>query len=495
MTLAMETAGLDATAQAALVRDGDVKPRELVEAAIERIEQLDGTLNAVIHRRFERALEESDGPLPDGPFRGVPTLLKDLGTPMAGEPHYMGNELLKRLGNVAAEDSAMTRSIRGAGFVVLGRTNVPEFGLVCTTEPAAHGATRNPWALDRSPGGSSGGAAAAVASGMVPIAQGTDGGGSIRMPASHCGLFGLKPTRGRISLSPGGDGMEGHTTNGFLAQTVRDAAAALDVAAGYRAGDAYVPPPPHRPYAELATQAPPRLRIGLLDVGDVNGYPVDDEVRAATRAGAELLAALGHRVEESHPEALLDPGYLARWQSLLSPSVSSLFEDLEQLAGRPVRRDEAEEMAWWWREEGARLTATEHSHNQAWRDAFTRRMASWWDGGYDLLISPVLPQAATPLGLFARPDGLRRSIDILCFTPQFNTTGQPAMSVPLGATSDALPLGLHVAAAYGREDLLLQVAAELEQAAPWQDRRPPLHALTPGTTETSTDTITETRTS
>lgn len=476
MSLVDETATLDATAQAALVRDGEVSPRELVAAAIERIERVDDTLNAVIHRRFERALEEADGPLPDGPFRGVPTLLKDLGNPMAGEPFHQGSELLKRIGHIADQDSGMTRSIRGAGFVVLGRTNVPEFGLVCTTEPAAHGATRNPWDLERSPGGSSGGAAAAVASGMVPIAQGTDGGGSIRMPSSHCGLLGLKPTRGRISVAPGGDGMEGHTTNGFLARTVRDAAAALDLAAGYRPGDAFVPPPPARPYAELATQPPPRLRVGLLDVAEVNGYPIDEEVRAATRAGAELLAGLGHRVEESHPDALLDPEYLARWQQLLSPSVSALFEELERLAGRPVRRDEAEEMAWWWQQEGARLSATQHTQNQAWRDAFTRRVAAWWAGGFDLLVSPVLPHAATPLGLFGRPDGLRRSVDILCFTPQFNTTGQPALSVPIGATHAGLPVGLHVAAAHGREDLLLQVAAELEQAEPWAHRLPPVHA-------------------
>jgi amidase len=473
MSLATETASLDATAQAALVSTGEVKPRELVEAAIERIERQNPTLNAVIHQRFERALDEASGSLPDGPFRGVPTLLKALGNPMAGEPHHMGNELLKRIGHVADEDSALTTSIREAGFVVLGRTNVPEFGLVCTTEPVAYGPTRNPWDLERSPGGSSGGAAAAVASGMVPIGQGTDGGGSIRMPASHCGLFGLKPTRGRISMSPGGDGMEGHTTNGFLTTSVRDSAAALDLSSGYRPGDAYVPPPPGRPYAELAAQAPPRLRVGLLDVGEVNGYPVDEDVRVAAREAADLMASLGHTVEASYPAAMLDADYLDRWQQLLSPSVSALFEDLERLAGRPVERDEAEEMAWWWRQTGEQLSATRHAQNQAWRDAFTRRMASWWADGFDLLVSPILPHPATPLGLFAQPDGLRRSVDILCFTPQFNTTGQPAMSVPLGTSPTGLPVGVQFAAAYGREDLLLQVAGQLEAAAPWRDRRPP----------------------
>jgi len=471
-----ETATLDATATADLVRTGQVTPRELVEDAIERIEALDGELGAVVHRRFERALEEASGPLPDGPFRGVPTLLKDLGNPMAGEPDHQGSELMRRLGRTAVADGELTASMRRAGFVVLGRTNVPEFGLVCTTEPRSYGATRNPWATDRSPGGSSGGASAALASGMVPIVQGTDGGGSIRMPSSHCGLFGLKPTRGRISPGAEGDGMERHSTCGFLTTSVRDSARALDVAAGPRPGDAFVVPSPATAYARVVETAPPRLRIGLLDVADVNGYPVDDEVRACARDAAHLLEGLGHDVEVAHPTAMLDPEYLQRWVELLSPSVSALFEHLEQLAGRPLERDEAEEMAWWWRDTGAGVSATRHARNQQWRDDFTRRMASWWEGGFDVLVSPVLPHAATPLGFFDGPVGLQRSVDVLCFTPQFNTAGQPAASVPLGTTAGGLPVGVQLGAAHGREDLLLQLAAELEAAAPWRDRRPSLHA-------------------
>lgn len=476
MSVSREMAQLDATGQAELVRSGELTPIELVDAAIDRIEELDGTLNAVIHRRFEKARDEARAGLPAGPFRGVPILLKDLGTPMAGEPHHMGSELLKRLDVRATTDSSLTCAIRDAGFVVLGRTNVPEFGLVCTTEPAAYGATHNPWDLSRSPGGSSGGSAAAVASGMVAIAQGTDGGGSIRMPSSHCGLFGLKPSRGRISLDPDGDSMERHNTSGFLTTSVRDSAAALDMAAGRRPGDAFCPPSFADTYVHLADIDPPALRVGLLDVGDVNGYAVDDDVRHAAREAATLLESLGHKVELSHPQAMLDPEYLERWFALLSPSVSALFRELERTAGRPLAEDEAEEMAWWWNDAGNELSATTHAENQIWRDQFTRRMASWWDGGFDVLVSPVLPHAATPLGLFGEPGGLRRSVEILCFTPQFNTTGQPAMSVPLGATPDGLPVGVQFAAAYGREDLLFQLAGQLERARPWRDRRPPVFA-------------------
>lgn len=464
------------------MRTGQVTPLELVDAAIGRIERLNPDLNAVIHPRFERAREEAAGGLPDGPFRGVPIVLKDLDSPMAGEPHHMGNALLRGLGHRAAADGELTRSIRNAGFVVLGRTNTPEFGLVCTTEPAAYGATSNPWAPGRSAGGSSGGSAAAVAAGLVPIAQGTDGGGSIRMPSSHCGLVGLKPSRGRISPAPDGYGMEGHNTYGFLTKSVRDTAAALDAVAGYRPGDAFVAPPPPGPpgtaYSEVARRDPPRLRIGLMDMPDVNGYPVDDDVRAAARDTAAVLERLGHHVEESYPEAMTDPEYLRRWYELLSPSVTALFGHLEALAGRPLRRDDAEEMAWWWRDAGGKISAARHVENQAWRDGFSRRMAAWWAGagagagGFDILVSPVLPNAAPPLGRFGGPDGLRRSVDILCFTPQFNTTGQPAITVPLGLTAAGLPVGTQLGAAYGREDLLIQLAGQLERARPWRDRRP-----------------------
>lgn len=468
----------DALGQAELVRTGEVSAAELVEAAIERIEAANGTVNAVIHERFDAARAEAAAAgAGEGPFAGVPTLLKDLGSGMAGEPMCNGNALLRSLDHRADEDASLTVSIRSAGFVVLGRTNVPEFGLVNTTEPKAFGASRNPWDFDRSTGGSSGGAAAAVAAGMVPVAQASDGGGSIRMPASHCGVFGLKPSRGRISTAPDGDSMEGHTTLGFVSRSVRDSAAALDIAAGHRTGDTMVAP--YRPdsYLGLLATAPQPLRIGLMDVPEVNGYPVDEDVNEVVRSAARLLEALGHQVEVAHPEAMTDPEFLDRWMQLLSPTVTRLFEDLERLKGAPLEREDAEDMAWWWREHGARISAVTHVANQAWRDGFRRRMARWWAGGFDVMLSPVLPTAATPLGFFDGEEGLRASVRILCFTPQFNMTGQPAASVPFGRNGAGLPVGVHLGAAYGREDLLLRLAAQIEEARPWAGARPPV----PGT--------------
>jgi amidase len=470
-----ELMDLDAVGQAELVRSGQLSAVELVEAAIGRIEQLDPVLNAVIHERFDRAREEAVAPdLPEGPFRGVPILLKDLGCAMAGEPHHSGNRLLRALDVRATEDAALVRALRTAGFVVLGRTNVPEFGLVATTEPSAHGSTRNPWDLGRSPGGSSGGAAAAVAAGMVAIAQGGDGGGSIRMPSSHCGLFGLKPSRGRVSVAPDAELMEGHTTYGFLTRTVRDSAAALDVAAGPVPGDALTAPVPARSWSSLVDLEPPPLRVGVMAVSEVAGYPVDPDVTAAVTGAAALLESLGHHVCVDHPTAMVEPDYLDHWVDLLSPSVAYLFDDLERRAGRPLDEHDAEPMAWWWNERGRRLSAADHVANQVWRDHFRRRMAGWWAGGFDILLSPVLPMPATPLGWFDGEEGIRRSVEILRFTPQFNTAGQPAASLPLGTSSDGLPIGVQIGAAYGREDLLIRLAGQIERAVPWQWRRPRL---------------------
>jgi amidase len=462
---------LDGLAQAALVRSGEVAPDAPARAAIERIEAVNETLNAVIFTRYERALDEARTAPAAAPFASVPTLLKDMGCTLAGAPNGNGNRLLRDLDVRPSVDAALTTSIRGAGMAILGRTNVPEFGLVNTTEPRAFGAARNPWNLGRSTGGSSGGSAAAVAAGMVPIAQASDGGGSIRMPASHCGVFGLKPSWGRISAAPEAVRMETHPTYGFVSRSVRDSAAALDLASGYRTGDAAVAPRQASSYLDVIGREPGPLRIGLMDVADVNGFAVDPEVRRTVTEAAGLLEDLGHRVERSHPAAMEEAEFLDRWMDLLSPSVTLLFSELEELKGAPLERGDAEEMAWWWRDHGAAISAADHAANQVWRDHHRRRMAAWWDE-FDLLLSPVLPVAATPLGYFDGAEGLERSVRILCFTPQFNMTGQPAASVPFGVTSDGLPVGIQLGAAYGREDLLLQVAAQIEGARPWVDRRP-----------------------
>jgi amidase len=473
---AEEFGRLDATSQARLVADGRASPSELVAAAIERIESLDDRLNAVVQRRFDAALAEAASPkLPNGPFRGVPILLKDLGCNCAGDPAYQGNALLKSLDVRADHDATLTALLRRAGFVIIGRTNTPEFGLVSTTEPVAYGPTRNPWDLTRSAGGSSGGSAAAVATEMVPVAQGTDGGGSLRMPASHCGVFGFKSSRGRVSSGPDeGDALAGHNIYGVITRTVRDSAGVLDVIAGEQCGDPLVAPPPAHPFSTAVGVDPGRLRIGVMAVCDVNGYPVDERVNVAVRRMAGVLEALGHRVEDSFPEALRDPQYLDHFVDLLSPSVVVLLDHLGELAGRSLRRDEAEEISWWWYERGRRISAADHVRHEIWRDGFRRRVAAWWTSGFDVLLSPVVPNPPPPLGYFVGEQGIKRSVDILCFTPQFNTTGQPAVAVPAGLTDEGLPIGVQLVGAYGREDLLFSLAAQLEEATPWAHRRPPI---------------------
>jgi amidase len=469
---------LDATEQARMVAAREASPLELVDAAIERVERLNPELNAVIHPRFEKArAEAASESLPDGPFRGVPMLLKDLGCVSEGDPDHQGNRVLAELGNTAPADANLTALLRRAGFVIIGRTNVPELGLVSTTESSAYGATHNPWDPTRTPGGSSGGSAAAVASGMVAVAQGTDGGGSLRIPASHCGIFGLKPSRGRVSTGPfEGDALAGCNTYGVMTRTVADCARVLDQTAGQQVGDAVVAPPPRRSFAEQVGQDPGPLRIGVMEVGDVNGYAVEASVNEAVRTAAKLLESLGHDVEASYPDAVTDPEYLDRFVALLSPSVAAFMTYLESRAGRPLRPEDAEEITWHWHERGRAISAAEHVANEMWRDDFRCRMASWWAEGFDILLSPVLPTPPPPLGHFKGPEGIRRSVDILCFTPQFNLTGQPAASVPMAVTDEGWPVGVQLVGAYGREDLLIRLASQIEEAAPWIGRLPAMPA-------------------
>src|SRR2546427_2545055 len=303
-----ELAVLDATAQAELVRQRKVSPRELVDAAVARIERLNPKLNAVVTQRFEKARAEAAAPdLPAGPFRGVPFLLKDLICHSAGDPYHAGMRLLRELGWIERYDTHLAARFRAAGFVFLGRTNVPELGPAPTTEPVAYGPTRNPWDTSRSPGGSSGGSAAAVAAGLVPVAHANDGGGSIRIPSSECGLVGLKPSRGRTSLGPdAGEGWGGLSVEHVVARSVRDTAAVLDAVAGYLPGDPYTAPPPARPFRDEAGGPPGRLRVGLLVKAPAGQAEVHPECATAARETARLLESLGHRVEGSFPVPLAE---------------------------------------------------------------------------------------------------------------------------------------------------------------------------------------------
>ncbi|MFC4942331.1 amidase [Pseudonocardia sp. GCM10023141] len=476
-SLAEDTRWLDATGQAGLVRTGQVHPSELLEAAIERIETLDPAVNAVVVRWFDEARATAAGELPDGPFRGVPFLLKDLWAAYAGQPSTNGNVRLKELLPRAAADTTLVSRFRAAGLVTAGRTNSCEMGSLPTTEPEAWGATHNPWNLAHSPGGSSGGSGAAVASGMVPIAHASDGGGSIRIPASCCGLVGLKPTQGRITLGPARD----ESNLGVelcLSRSVRDVATMLDAVRGPGVGDTVIAPPPLRPYVEELGAEPGSLRIGLLDHRPT-GEPVHEECATAVRNAARLLESLGHEVEPGFPRALADPGagqrFGALWATNMAVSIAALGDQL----GRPATADDVEAINWALAERARALTAVDYARALAAAAQYRRAVHQWWADGFDLLITPTLAEPPVLLGTFANNPAdpiapMVRAGAYVPFTPVFNTTGQPAISLPLHWTPEGLPVGVQLVAAYGREDVLLRVAAQLEQAAPWADRRPGL---------------------
>jgi amidase len=480
-------ATLDATAQAELVRSGEVTPLELVDAAINRVEKLNGELNAVIHERFERARAEAAGPLPDGPFTGVPVVFKDLGCQMEGEPYHEGMKFLKDAGYRSKHTDNLARKFLDAGFVVVGRTNTPELGLVPTTEPACHGATHNPWKPGYTTGGSSGGSAAAVASGMVPVGHANDGGGSIRIPASCCGLVGLKPSRGRVSIGP-----ELNEISNFLvvdlcvSRSVRDTAAVLDAVAGAFPGDPSPAAPPARPYREAIGTDPGRLRIGLLTdnlIGDTGVHP--DCIAAAERA-AKLLESLGHTVERSHPAGFDSEELIAQFGAVWAADCGSILLDWGEKLGRPVTADDVEILTWALAEAGNAVTGSQLFHAIHLAMQANRVAAQWWAGtddepGFDLLLTPTLGEPPLPHGTFdCTPEnplgGFFRAAAFVPFTAQFNVSGQPGINLPLHWNDEGLPIGVQLVAAFGREDLLLQVAAQLEQAQPWADRRPPAFA-------------------
>jgi amidase len=477
-----DLAGLDATAQAELVRTGEASPPDLVEAAIERIEALNPRLNAVIHELFEEARAEAAGPIPDGPFRGVPFLHKDIGAALAGQPLHMGMRALREAGFRAVVDTYLARRFREAGLVSLGKTNVPELGILPTTEPEAYGPTPNPWDPSRSAGGSSGGSAAAVASGMVPIAHANDGGGSIRIPASSCGLVGLKPSRQRISEGPLiGDSMSGLTCELIVSRSVRDTARVLDAVHGPAPGDPYVAPPPARPYADELEADPAPMKLGIM-TRSLAGLEVDPVVVEAARDAARLLESLGHAVEDSAPagfeEMNLVDNFLARWSAGVAGSLALLGSVL----GRELGPDDVEPLTWALAEQGQRVSAPEYLGAINRHQVMSRMIADWYErDGFDLLLTPTLGTPPPPLGSYddSGPDpmaAMERAKRTAAFTGSFNVTGQPAISLPLYWDGDGLPIGVQLVAPLGREDLLIRLAAQLERARPWADRRPPAFA-------------------
>lgn len=473
-----DLAALDATAQAALVRSGEASPAELVQAAIDRARAVGDRLNAIIHPRYDAALAEASGDLPDGPFRGVPFVLKDLDGTAAGEPFHGGTRFLKEAGYVAPADSELTARFRRAGLVSLGRTNTPELGLVTTTEPEAYGPCRNPWDLERSTGGSSGGSAACVAAGIVPMGHAGDGGGSIRIPASECGLVGLKPTRGRITVGPeAGEAWAGLVARLAVTRSVRDTAALLDAVAGPGVGDPYWAPPPSRPYVDELTAAPTRLRIGWTNRSFDGSIELDPQVAAATEATANLLEQLGHEVVEAAPSAL-GGDTLQYFLPAYSSWVARELDELSELTGAPLREDGFEAGTWAIAEAGWATTASQYLAAIEGLHRITREAVAWWEvDGFDLLLTPTIPELPPTLGQFGSTkeeplNGLFRSAIPAHFTAPFNVSGQPAISVPLHQSTEGLPIGMQFVAAPAHEDVLIRLAAQLEAAHPWADRRP-----------------------
>lgn len=461
---------LDATAQAEAVATGQVSPRELVDHTIERIERRNPEINAVIWSDVEAARAAADGPLPDGPFRGVPFLIKDIGATQAGLPYWLGNRALKAADAQSPGDTELGSRMRAAGLITVGKTNLPEVGSVPTTQPLSCGPTNNPWDPTRSPSGSSGGSGAAVAAGMVAMAHANDGGGSTRLPAAWCGLVGLKTTRG---LVPWPHNTSRLTSELVVTKTVRDTARFLDAVAGPTDADLFAAPRPATPYAEALGRAEGPLRIAMLTDG--GRWEVDPACVEGVEATARLLEQLGHHVEPVDSDALLGPASLVNgrlWQAGIARRIDSLGEVL----GRPLTEDEVEPYNWAAAQRGKDLPAYEYmaavEGQQDWSVSVVE-----WSSNWDLLLTPT---AGTPP---LRTEDLWPDEDkpwkigttygrIGAFTLPFNVTGQPAISLPLHQTADGLPVGVQLVAAMNRDDLLLSIAADLEQAAPWMDRYP-----------------------
>lgn len=464
----MTEAAPDALAMAAAIRAGEVSARELAEQAIERIEQANPQLNAVVSRRYEEALAEIDAGLPDGPLTGVPFLVKDLGSEVAGLPATGGSRLFAD--RIPTSDSELVRRYKAAGLVVLGMTNVPELGLNASTESQLFGPARNPRDLARSTGGSSGGSAAAVAAGLVPAAHATDGGGSIRIPAAMNGLVGLKPSRGRTTGSPDAGTLAGPVSVAHaVTTTVRDSAVLLDVVAGVLPGEAFAAPSPHQgSFLDAVRRPPGRLRIGLATRAR-GGVDLDPAIEQAVRDTASLCEELGHHVQEMVPAFdVADVG--ATSGVLMGADLIVSVEDRLAELGRDLGPGDVEPFTELLLGHYRSLTGVDVHR------ALRRAQEIGWEVGsafttYDVLLTPTLPQPTPPLGLLDTTDPqamYQHGSSYSAWTSVFNVTGMPAISLPLGAAADGMPLGVQFVADLGHEARLLSLAAQLEQAAPWQ---------------------------
>lgn len=465
----------DACGLAALVADGEVAPAEVLDAALRAIDDRNPLLNAVVSRCDDAARAAVEAGLPDGPLRGVPYLVKDLNAHVAGMATTQGVRLFADA--VAERDSEFVVRLRGAGMVILGKTNTPGFGTSTSTEPGLFGPTRNPWSPGRSAGGSSGGAAAAVAGGMVPAAHATDGGGSIRIPASCCGLFGLKVTRGRVTHAPyAGEGWNGMSVGHALTRSVRDSAAILDATCAPFPGDPYVAPPPRRPYVEDVRAEPGRLRLGLLDVPPGVPLPLDPEVRAGLEAAARLCDTLGHDVEPAEWPDLGGPP-AARTGAISATHIASAVDDRLVVLGRELRDDDLDGWVHEIVQRGRAVTGEEYVRAVAVMHAMGRTVAAWMaEHRFDVLLTPTMAILPPELGVLDPNGPFADALPLLGamagFTSIANVTGQPAMSVPLHRSAGGLPVGIHFVGRFGDEATLLRLAGQLERAAPWPTTAP-----------------------
>jgi len=473
MNAADEFSQLDATAQAALVRRKDVKPAELVQAVIDRIEKVNPQINAVVTRMYDEALAAADAAALDAPFAGVPFLLKDLAASCAGVPMTSGSKFAR--GFTPNQDSDLVARYRRAGLIIVGKTNTPEFGILPTTEPQLFGPTRNPWNPGLTAGGSSGGSAAAVAAGIVPMAHANDGGGSIRIPASCCGVFGLKPTRARNPLGPFlGDVFSGLVVEHAVSRTVRDSAALLDATSGYSPGDPYCAPAPARPFAQEAGTDPGKLRIAFSAKAPL-GTRTHPDCVAAVEDAARLLENLGHEVVDAAPAVngeMLWKHFMTVWTAGVTWTVRNSMAAL----GRMPSEGELEPITIAYDALGKNVSAADYLIAVQYLQLLARQIAAFMKD-YDILLSPTLGSPPLPLGSFVSTPEDRLALGVASrfvpFTPVFNATGQPAMSVPLYWNAEGLPIGTHFAGRYGDEATLFRLASQLEQARPWANRRPP----------------------
>jgi len=458
----------DAVGLAGLIARREVSAGEVLDAAVARMAEVNPKINAVVQDLSDRARAETPAA---GPFSGVPFLLKDLGVALAGTPTTGGSRLFKDA--VAPADSALTAAYRAAGLVVFGKTNTPEFGQWPVTESDLLGVARNPWDLGRTPGGSSGGASAAVAAGIVPAAHASDGGGSIRIPASCCGLFGLKPSRGRVSFAPQGEGWAGASANHAITRSVRDSAALLDVACRPQPGDPYFLSVPERPFVEEVAREPGALRIGFTTAA-MQAPAIDPECAEAVRDAARLCESLGHRVEE-----VTIPGDVAAMAAaagqVIAASVAATLDAEAERRGRPIEEGEIEAMTMATYRRGQGVPGATYVRGVQALHAYTRAEAQLFES-YDVLLLSTLGRTAIPVGwIFEdRKQLAERLFSYMPNTQAFNNTGQPAMTVPLAWSRDGLPIGLQFVARMGDEATLFRLAGQLEQARPWFDRIAPL---------------------